>query len=95
MPEPSTITGGRIVISPDDPTRRRTWPDPRAAAEASWRAVYSPAALTREDLHLLTSVAGAYAYIFEVPQRTFLPSHAAIRAALAAPAVVPDPEETP
>lgn len=83
MPEPTkTVPGGHLVISPDNRERRRTWPDPRELDDVMWRAAHNPALLTPADLRQLVSVASAYAYIFSVPQRTFLPTHSAIRAAM-------------
>lgn len=83
MAEPiKRLSSGRIVISPDNPALRRTWPDPWALEDVCWRAVYSPDALTREDVLLLVSVAGAYSSVFEQSQRGFLPTHAAIRSVL-------------
>ncbi len=85
MPEPTKrLPSGYIVISPDDPKLRRTWPDPSALDDVCWRAVYSPDSLTTADLMKLVSVAGAYGAVFERSQREFLPTHAAVRAALAA-----------
>lgn len=86
MAEPTKqVNGGYIVISPDDDRRSRTWPGPARAAELEWKARYSPTAMTRSELLFLASVAHAYCHIFSVPQREFLPTHAAIRARAAAP----------
>lgn len=83
MSEPTKTVPTRIVISPDDPNRRRSWPDPRAAGDIAWRATHLPDSITRTDLLQLVSVVSAYQFIFSISQRQFLPTHAAIRAALA------------
>lgn len=84
MTETAKIANGFITISPDDPERRRTWPDPRASEEARWKASHNPEALTVAEIRQLATAARTYAYIFGIAQRDFLPTHSAIRAALAA-----------
>lgn len=84
MPEATKTVPTRIVISPDDPERRRSWPDPRALEDAAWRATHCPDSITRSDLLVLAGVVSAYRDIFAMPQRQFLPTHSAIRAALTA-----------
>lgn len=92
MPEPTkTVPGGYLVISPDDRERRRTWPDPRELDDVTWRAIYSPDSITPADLRRLVSVASSYGHIFEISQREFLPTHSAIRAALADTADTEEP----
>jgi len=84
MPEPiKQVPGGFFEIDPENSTHRRTWPDPRASKEACWKAAHSPKTLTLQDVRRLASAAEAYAYVFSVSQKTFLPSHSAIRAHLA------------
>jgi hypothetical protein len=84
MAESTKQVPGRIVISPDDPRRSRTWPDPAELAELSWSCRYAPEEISRRDMLLLASAVDAYRHIFAMPQREFLPTHAAIRAHLAA-----------
>jgi hypothetical protein len=81
MTEPTRTIPGRIVVSPDDPERRRSWPDPRVLDHVIWAARYSPESLDHNNLRLLATVAEAYRHIFSISQRAFLPTHAAIRAA--------------
>lgn len=86
MAEPTKQVPGRIVINPRDPKRSRSWPDPaRITDELFWQAKRDPSGLTREQVQTLCDAASAYAYIFSIPQRQFLPTHSAIRAHLAAP----------
>jgi hypothetical protein len=84
--EPTKIVPGYIIISPDDPECRRTWPDPRASEEARWKASHDPTALTLAEIRQLATAAQTYAHIFGISQRQFLPTHSAIRAALSADA---------
>lgn len=83
MSEPTKTVPTRIVISPDDPNRRRSWPDPRAVEDIAWRATHLPDTITHTDLLQLASVVSAYQQVFAISQRDFLPTHSAIRAALA------------
>lgn len=95
MAEPTKqVNGGYIVISPDDDRRSRTWPGPKRAGELEWKARYAPTSMTRSELLFLASVAHAYRHIFSISQREFLPSHAAIRAHLAAPGARGQADET-
>lgn len=79
MAEPTRQTSTRILISPDQKDQRRSWPDPRDPTEIMWRATYAPDSITKEDLRWLVDRASTYAHIFEITQKQFLPSHAAIR----------------
>jgi hypothetical protein len=93
MPEPTKRVPGRIVISPDDKARSRSWPDPRLLDDdLVWKVQHNPDHLTRLELRRLMDMASTYAYIFSIPQRSFLPTHAAIRAHLATPAEPAAPE---
>lgn len=88
MSEPTKQVSGRIVISPDSKSRSRSWPDPRLLDDdLIWKTQHHPELLTALELRVLVDMASTYAYIFSIPQRSFLPTHAAIRAHLAAPAL--------
>jgi hypothetical protein len=78
--EQTQQVGSHIHISPDVREDARAWPDPRDPAEIIWRATYAPGALTPTELRWLAVRASSYAHIFELTQREFLPTHAAIRA---------------
>jgi hypothetical protein len=90
MAEPTKQVGSRIVISPGNKEQLRSWPDPTIAAEACWKAWHAPQHMTVAEIRRLVSAAQSYAYIFEISQKAFLPTHAAIRAHLAARAAVPE-----
>jgi len=51
----------RIILHPDDPKCRTSWPDPgEDLTELCWTAVYAPARLQRRDVLELVAVAHAY-----------------------------------
>lgn len=84
MPEPTKRIGMHsIVISPDDPDRRRTWPHPRATEDVEWRALHHPSSLSDDEVRALARAAGAYRMVFFVSGRDFAPTHSAIRRVLA------------
>ena len=66
---PYSRAAGRIVLYPDDPGARQTWPDPTSeqVTEARHRAAYLPGMVTREDLLHLCAVCDAYQAIVMAP----------------------------
>lgn len=82
-PEPFKLLGDHsIVIRPDEPERRMTWPNPSATTDARWRVYHAPDALTRDDVLALARAAGAYQAVFERSVARWTAIHTTIRRAI-------------
>jgi hypothetical protein len=79
MAEPIKDLGSHLVISPEDRSKQRTWPNPVQVQDLVWRLLYAPSAITAQDRVMAASFLSAYAHIFSLSQREFLPTHAAVR----------------
>lgn len=75
--------GDTITIRPADPYTALHWPDPTGTRDARWRVWHAPDTVTVADMRALARAAETYDFMFQIPQRQLLPTHAAIRAHLA------------